>query len=398
MWMARCLPLSAFTFTASTPFATAVSPAIDAGQGFDKWWHGCHHLGQRFRRWRFSDGCRNSCRPCFGREHQYHTGELPGGCRRLRDRGGHKSQWHGGTLPGGYTYAPGLGINFVQVNSAQPASPATTATVTYPLRANCGKPERGYHRLGTTRLRRFSRLWIAPGNTYALAFPANVGTGLSQAIYYAKNIVAAASNTVTVTFAVAAVTPDVRVLEYSGLDTTAPLDAAAGDSGISVVLDSGPITTTTAGDLVIGGSTVSGTVEASDLIFTTVANTSDGLSVEHLVGPAAGIFDVTATQNMNTNWVIQAVAFKQPGAIADFAMSVVPPTTASVIAGASATYTVAVSALNGFNNQVTLTCSGGLPLGSSCSFAPPSVIPAVTPVNSTSRSPRLRPRRSAFPT
>ena len=38
------------------------------------------------------------------------------------------------------------------------------------------------------------------GNTYVLAFPATVGTGLSQAIYYAKNIVASASNTVTVTF------------------------------------------------------------------------------------------------------------------------------------------------------------------------------------------------------
>ncbi len=43
------------------------------------------------------------------------------------------------------------------------------------------------------------------GNTYTLAFPATVGTGLSQAIYYAKNIVAAAAgNTVTVTFSVAA--------------------------------------------------------------------------------------------------------------------------------------------------------------------------------------------------
>ena len=56
------------------------------------------------------------------------------------------------------------------------------------------------------------------------------GTGLRQAIYYAKNI-AAGSNTVTVTFNQAAAFVDVRVLEYSGLDTASPLDVTAGAVG-----------------------------------------------------------------------------------------------------------------------------------------------------------------------
>ena len=55
-------------------------------------------------------------------------------------------------------------------------------------------------------------------------------SGLRQAIYYAKNI-AAGSNTVTVKFNQAAVFPDVRILEYSGLDTSDPLDVTAGAVG-----------------------------------------------------------------------------------------------------------------------------------------------------------------------
>jgi hypothetical protein len=375
-------PSSAFTFTPSTPFAAAVSPAITPDEGSTNGGTAVTISGSDF-----AAGAKVTVAGIpADRVSVANTNTIlasvPAGVAGLGTVIVTNPSGNPGTLPGGYTYAPGLGVNFIQVNSAHPASPAANATVTYPLAQTAGNLNVviiGWDDATAN----VQAVTDSAGNTYTLALPANVGTGLSQTIFYAKNIVASASNTVTVTFSVPAASPDVRVLEYSGLDTIAPLDGAAGDSGISAVLDSGPITTTTAGDLVIGGSTVGGIVQASDLIFTTVANTSDGLSVEHLVGPAAGIFDVTSTQNMNTNWVIQAVAFKQPGAIADFAMSVVPPATASVIAGASATYTVAVSALNGFNNQVTLTCSGGLPLGSSCSFAPPSVIPAVTPVNST---------------
>ncbi len=53
---------------------------------------------------------------------------------------------------------------------------------------------------------------------------------MRQSIYYAKNI-AGGSNTVTVTFNQAATFVDVRVLEYSGLDTASPLDVTAGAAG-----------------------------------------------------------------------------------------------------------------------------------------------------------------------
>ena len=84
------------------------------------------------------------------------------------------------------------------------------------------------------------------GNSYVLAAGPVKGTALTQSIYYAKNILAG-SNTVTVTFSQAAVFADVRILEYKGLSTTAPLDVTAGASGTSgnnAVVSSGSATTT----------------------------------------------------------------------------------------------------------------------------------------------------------
>jgi len=51
------------------------------------------------------------------------------------------------------------------------------------------------------------------------------------------------------------------------------------------------------------------------------------------------------------------------------------PTLDSVSAGQSATYTISVSPVNGFNESVTLSCPTSLPAGVSCSFNPSSVTP-----------------------
>jgi hypothetical protein len=220
------------------------------------------------------------------------------------------------------------------------------------------------------------------GNTYTLAFNPTVGIGLSQAIYYAKNVVAATSNTVAVTFSAAAQAPDVRILEYGGLDPTSPLDDTNGQSGNGALLDSGTVITTVPGDLVVGASMAGGKVITVSPTYTTVTTTPGGVSVEHLIGPAAGRLGAIATQNSNSNWVMQAVAFKQAGIVQDFTISVTPPTTATVVAGSPATYTISVGPINAFISPVTLTCSG-LPLGTSCAFAPPIVTPGTTtPVTS----------------
>ena len=85
------------------------------------------------------------------------------------------------------------------------------------------------------------------------------GGNLSQAIYYAKNIVAApAGNTVKVTFSGAMVYVDVRITEYSGLDPTNPVDVSSSSSGSTNSATSGSITTTAANELLFGAGTTWG--------------------------------------------------------------------------------------------------------------------------------------------
>src|SRR5678815_6134346 len=92
------------------------------------------------------------------------------------------------------------------------------------------------------------------GNIYTRAIGPTTTTGLQQSIYYAKNI-AAGANTVTVTFNKAAAYPDVRILEYSGLDKTSPLDTGAAASGSGTAANSGAVVTTSASELIFGAGT-----------------------------------------------------------------------------------------------------------------------------------------------
>jgi hypothetical protein len=92
------------------------------------------------------------------------------------------------------------------------------------------------------------------GNAYKLALaPTQLSGALSQCIYYAPNL-AAGSNTVTVKFTSAAVYPDVRVMEYSGLNTFV---SGAGASGTGTTASSGTFTTNIGPAVIIGASTVS---------------------------------------------------------------------------------------------------------------------------------------------
>ena len=98
------------------------------------------------------------------------------------------------------------------------------------------------------------------GNTYQLAAPTTRGSRVSQAIYYAKNIKAAAAgtNTVTVTFNTATPYVDVRAAEYSGLDPVNPFDVTTSASGTGTSANSGTVTTTAANELIFGAGTTTG--------------------------------------------------------------------------------------------------------------------------------------------
>jgi hypothetical protein len=67
--------------------------------------------------------------------------------------------------------------------------------------------------------------------------------------------------------------------------------------------------------------------------------------------------------------------------VSDFSIAV-SPNTATVSAGQSATYSVAVQPTSNFGSSITLSCSG-LPTGATCSFNPASVTPGTSVASST---------------
>ena len=115
------------------------------------------------------------------------------------------------------------GVQFVQVASATPQSSTASVPVAFTRAQTAGDLNVvivGWNDSTAT----VQSVKDSAGNTYTLAAGPITGAALSESIYYAKNIVGSSSNTVTVTFNQAATKPDVRILEYSGVDTSNPLD------------------------------------------------------------------------------------------------------------------------------------------------------------------------------
>ena len=158
------------------------------------------------------------------------------------------------------------------------------------------------------------------GNAYALAAttestpvpaPSDLQLGVSQAIYYAKDI-NAGINTVTVTFNQTTAVQSVRIVEYTGLDTVSPLDTSVGNNGTALIADSGAVTTNSANDLLFGAGTITTGFTAAGTGFTTVL--INGLSdiVEDQVVATAASHNATAALTSGA-WVMQMVAFRAAG-------------------------------------------------------------------------------------
>src|SRR5579862_7298157 len=216
------------------------------------------------------------------------------------------------TLLIGLCLVPALaeGQTFVQVNSNAPP-PVNTATVTVSYLT----PETAGH------LNVVVVGWSDPTssvvsvvddttNVYKLA-GTTAGHGLSQAIYYAPNIVLPnnTSPTITVTFNQVAAFPDVRILEYSGLSATAPLDNWTGLTGNSGTADS-TSASTTGSDLILGAGTTAAAFTAAGTGFTSrVITTAFGDIVEDSnAAMPAGSYNATATLNTGI-WAMQMAAF-----------------------------------------------------------------------------------------
>jgi len=216
-----------------------------------------------------------------------------------------------GTLTGGYTYTSSGGggsIGFVQVNYKTSNPSGSTLVVPYTAAQTAGNLNIvvvGWN--DTTSA--VSSISDSRGNTYIRAIGPTTGTALSQSIYYAKNI-PGGSNTVTVVFNQTAAYPDVRVLEYSGADTSNPLDVTAGASGTGLTGNSGSATTTSANELVFGTGMTFDIYNAAGSGYTNRVITNFGDIAEDKSVTSTGSYNATAPMRSSAAWVMQMATFK----------------------------------------------------------------------------------------
>ena len=207
---------------------------------------------------------------------------------------------------------PAAVIAFVQQNYATPQTNQTQVSVTYTSAQVAG--DTNILAIGwNNATSNITSVTDSAGNVYQLAVPTARGNGLSQAIYYAKNIKAAAAgtNTVTVTFNTATPFIDVRAMEYSGLDLVNPFDVGTSASGTGTSANSGSVTTTAAHELVFGAGMTAGGFSTAGSSFTTRIITSPDLDIaEDRFVTATGSYSATASLSGSAAWVMQVATFK----------------------------------------------------------------------------------------
>ncbi len=149
------------------------------------------------------------------------------------------------------------------------------------------------------------------GNTYTPAVgPTTVGGWGKAYTYYAKNIVGGAgaiTTTVTLSGATTSLL-DVYLLEYSGLDVTAPLDQTIAGTGSGTAMDSGSRTTTKAPELIYGFGADDNNC-AADSPYTNRETTNGQCAADQTVF-STGLYHVTATENPTGAWLLQMATFK----------------------------------------------------------------------------------------
>ncbi len=121
----------------------------------------------------------------------------------------------------------------------------------------------------------------------------------------------AGANTVNVSFTVAAIFPDIRILEYAGLDAVSPVDVIASATGTSATSSTPAAVTNDASELLFAANTVATTTAGSGAGWTSrVITFPDGDIAEDQVVSVAGSYGANAPLSAPGPWVMQMVAFK----------------------------------------------------------------------------------------
>jgi chitodextrinase len=214
-----------------------------------------------------------------------------------------------------YTIAPPPPqIAFVQGNYATPQTAQAGVSVRYTAMQSAGDLNVVIVGWGDTTAT-VQSVTDTSGNTYVRAVGPTLMTGtLSQSIYYAKNILAPGANTVSVSFSAPAVYPDIRILEYRGLDPANPLDVVAAAVGSNATPNSGAATTTAANELIVGADLTTGATVAAGSGFTSrMITVPDADIAEDQVVASTGSYAATASAPGGP-WLMQMATFKAAGA------------------------------------------------------------------------------------
>jgi hypothetical protein len=100
---------------------------------------------------------------------------------------------------------------------------------------------------------------------------------------------------------------------------------------------------------------------------------------------AVGTHSLSTLYSGDGNFQRHAVSLSQSVQYAgppDFTVGSIPGS-ATVVAGAPASFTISATAVNGFASAITLACTSGLPLQASCQFSPSSITPGANAATST---------------
>jgi fibronectin type 3 domain-containing protein len=225
-------------------------------------------------------------------------------------------------------------INYVQGNSATPQKSQTTVSVKFnsaQIAGDLNVVAVGWNDSVAT----VSGITDTAGNAYTRAVGPTVISGVeSQSIYCAKNIAAAAgANTVTVTFSSAAASPDIRILEYRGVDLNNPVDVTAASSGNSATSSSSAVTTTNPTDLIFGANLVQTKTTGPGSGFTSRLLTKpDGDIAEDQKVTATGSYSATAPLSSG-QWIMQMVAFRTSVSGADTQPPTAPSGLTATVSG-----------------------------------------------------------------
>jgi glucose/arabinose dehydrogenase len=207
------------------------------------------------------------------------------------------------------TTAPPIG--FVQVNSATPQTAQSTVLTTFNQAQQAG--DLNVVVVGWNESTgNITSLVDSAGNTYQVAAATVRGNGLSQAIYYAKDIAGAGTNTVTVRFDKAVAYADIRILEYSGLDQASPFDVTSSAAGTAAQASSGAVTTRFERELLVGAGTTSGafTGPGSGYVARIITVPDKDIAEDRTV---TSVGSVSATAPQSGRWVMQVATFKGAG-------------------------------------------------------------------------------------